>query len=64
MNRLVQHQRRILGLIDGYLPSGYTELANKVCPRLRDLATAPAGRIMQPRTNFFGQLCTWNREIY
>ena len=29
----------------------YTELANKVCPRLRDLATAPAGGITQPRTN-------------
>ena len=25
--------------------------------RLRDLATAPAGGITQPRTNFFGQLC-------
>jgi len=24
-----------------------------VCPRLRDLATAPAGGITQPRTNFF-----------
>ena len=35
-----------------------TELAKKVCPRLRDLATAPAGGITQPRTNFFGQLCT------
>ena len=30
----------------------------KVCPRLRDLATAPAVRITQPRTNFFVQLCT------
>ena len=35
----------------------YTELAKKVCPRLRDLATAPAGGITQPRTNIFGQLC-------
>ena len=35
----------------------HTELDKKVCPRLRDLATAPAGRITQPRTNFFGQLC-------
>ena len=32
----------------------YTELAKKVCPRLRDLATAPAGEITQPRPNFFG----------
>ena len=31
----------------------YTELAKKVCPRLRDLATAPAGGITQPRTYFF-----------
>ena len=35
-----------------------TELAKNVCPRLRDLATAPAGGITQPRTTFFGQLCT------
>ena len=34
-----------------------TELSKKVCPRLRDLATAPAGGITQPKTNFFGQLC-------
>ena len=34
-----------------------TELTKKVCPRLRDLATAPAGGITQPRTHFFGQLC-------
>ena len=35
------------------LMHGYTELAKKVCPRLRDLATAPAGGITQPRTNLF-----------
>ena len=35
-----------------------TELAKKVCPRLPDLATAPAGGITQPSTNFFGQLCS------
>ena len=29
----------------------------KVCPRLRDIVTTPAGGITQPRTNFFGQLC-------
>ena len=34
-----------------------TELAKKVCPRLRDLATAPAGGITQPRTYCFGHLC-------
>ena len=32
-----------------------SELAKKVCPRLRDLATAPAGGITHP-TYFFGQL--------
>ena len=30
-----------------------TELAKKVCPRLRDLATSPAGGITQPRARFF-----------
>ena len=35
-----------------------TELAKKVCPRLRDLTTAPAGGITQPRTKIFGQFCT------
>ena len=34
-----------------------TELAKKVRPRLRDLATAQTGGITQPRTTFFGQLC-------
>ena len=34
-----------------------TELAKNGCPRLRDLATAPAGGITQSRTHFFGQLC-------
>ena len=29
-----------------------------MCPKLRELATAPAGGITQPRTNFFGQLCS------
>ena len=38
-------------------PEPCTELAKKVCPRLRDLATVPAGGITQTRTNFFGQLC-------
>ena len=37
------------------IKNAHTGLAKKVCPRLRDLATAP---IAQPRTNFFGQLCT------
>ena len=35
----------------------HTELAKNFCPRLRDLATVPAGRITQPWTHFFGQLC-------
>ena len=34
-----------------------TELSKKVCPRLRDRATAPAGGITQHRTNCFGELC-------
>ena len=42
----------------GKMLSKTTELAKKVCPRLRDLVTAPAGGITQSRTNFFGQLCT------
>ena len=41
--------------------AAHTELAKKVCPRLRDIATAPAGLIAQPRTHFFGQLCTRTR---
>ena len=35
----------------------FTELANKVCPRLCDSASWRSGEITQPRTNFFGQLC-------
>ena len=34
-----------------------TELAKKVCPRLRELAPAARGGITQPGTNFFGGLC-------
>ena len=41
-----------------------TELAKKVCPRLRDLSTAPAGGITQPGTNFFGHLCTTQYKGY
>ena len=41
----------------------YTELAKQVCPRLCDLATAPAGGITQPRTTFFGQLCRLQWKI-
>ena len=44
-------------------PPHTTELAKKVCPRLRDLATAPADGITQPRINFFGQLCTIDHSI-
>ena len=36
----------------------YTEWAKKVCPRLRDSACWRSGEITQPRTHFFGQLCT------
>ena len=35
-----------------------TELAKKVRHRLRDSACWRSGEITQPRTNFFGQLCT------
>ena len=41
-----------------------TELAKKVCPcRLRDSACWRSGEITQPRTNFFGQLCTLGRRL-
>ena len=36
----------------------YTGLPNKACPRLRDLATAPAHGITQPRTNLIREPCT------
>ena len=35
-----------------------SELAKKVSPRLRDSACWRSGEITQPRTHFFGQLCT------
>ena len=35
-----------------------TGLPNKACPRLRDLATAPARGITQPRTNLIREPCT------
>ena len=35
----------------------YTGLPNKACPRLRDLATAPARGITQPRTNLIREPC-------
>ena len=34
-----------------------TELAKKVCPRLRDSACWRSGETTQPMTHFFGQLC-------
>ena len=37
---------------------GSTEIAKKCGPRLRELAPAARGGITQPRTNFFGHLCT------
>ena len=37
----------------------YTELAKRVCPRLRDSACWRSGDITQPMTNFFGQLYTF-----
>ena len=38
-------------------------LDQKICSRLCDLSTAPAGGISQPRTNFFGQLCTVQQRL-
>ena len=35
-----------------------TGLPNKACTRLRDLATAPARGITQPRTNLIREPCT------
>ena len=40
-----------------------TELAKKVCPRLRDSACWRGAEITQPRTNFFGQLCMRTRVM-
>ena len=40
------------------MPKHFTGLPNKACPRLRDLATAPARRITQPRTNLIREPCT------
>ena len=39
-----------------------TELAKKECPRLRDSACWRSGEITQPRTHFFGQLCTYRKN--
>ena len=41
----------------------HTELAKKVYPRLRDLATAPAGGITQHRIHFFSQLCMRRGDV-
>ena len=35
-----------------------TEMAKKVCPRLCDSACWRSSKIAQPRTHFFGQLCS------
>ena len=40
-----------------------TGLPNKACPRLRDLATAPARGITQPRTYLIREPCIWNTSI-
>ena len=40
------------------MESCYTGLPNKACPRLRDLATAPARGITQPRTNLIREPCS------
>ena len=34
-----------------------TEMAKKVCPRLREITPTSKGGITQPRTHFFGHLC-------
>ena len=50
-------------LTDELPTSQHTELVKKVCPRLRDSACWLSGEITQPRTNFFGLLCT-SSNIY
>ena len=43
----------------GYVNVRLQNWPKKLSCRLRDLGTAPAGGITQPRTHFFGQFCTW-----
>ena len=40
------------------LPFVQYRVGQKVCPMLRDPASARMGEFTQPRTNFFGHLCT------
>ena len=44
-------------------PAHCTGLPNKACPRLRDLATAPARGITQPRTNLIWEPCISIRHL-
>ena len=44
-----------LSLFSWHVNDNHTELAKKVCPRLRDSACLRSGEITQSRTHFFGQ---------
>ena len=46
--------RLFVQFLDGPKP---TEMAKKMCPRLRDSAFGCGGDFTQPRTHFFGHLC-------
>ena len=39
-------------------------MAKKMCPRLRDSASGRGGDFTQPRTNFFGHLCTFCQSMH
>ena len=43
--------------------SVYTEMAKKVCARLRDLTSGRGGDFTQPGANFFGHLCIVCRQL-
>ena len=44
--------------IAGMQMSKSTEMVKKICPRLLDPASGRGGDFTQPRTTFFGHLCT------
>ena len=52
---------RMSGVID-LVPS--IGMAKKMCPRLRDSASGRGGDFTQPRTNFFGHLCTFCQSMH
>ena len=60
----------IEGLPEVSLTEPHTEMAKKVCPRLRDPASGRGVDFTQARANFFGQLCTilakrtWSKVMF